>query len=127
MQVKIVTPAKLAFEDNAEEIQVPGWDGEFGVLGGHAKLLSLTRPGIVVVHKTDGKERLLVGKGFAEIGSEHISLLVDLCESVADIDKKAAQKDLESATAELENLNISDAAYAFVKNRLDLAQARLDA
>jgi len=127
MQVKIVTPAKLAFEDSAEELQVPGWDGEFGVLDGHAKLLSLTRPGIVVVHRTDGKERLLVGKGFAEIGSEHISLLVDLCESVDDIDKDSAQKDLDAALTELESLNISDAGYAFVKNRVDLAQARLDA
>ena len=127
MQVKIVTPATLAFEENAEEIQVPGWDGEFGVLDGHAKLLSLTRPGVVVVHNTDGKKRLLVGKGFAEIGSEHISLLVDLCESVEDIDKEAAQKDLDAALSELADLNISDAGYAFVKNRVDLAQARLDA
>ena len=127
MQVKIVTPAKLAFEDSAEEIQVPGWDGEFGVLDGHAKLLSLTRPGVVVVHRTDGKKRLLVGKGFAEIGSEHISLLVDLCESVDDIDKDSAQKDLDAALTELESLSISDAGYAFVKNRVDLAQARLDA
>ena len=127
MQVKIVTPAKLAFEDNAEEIQVPGWDGEFGVLDGHAKLLSLTRPGVVVVHKTEGKERLLVGKGFAEIGSEHISLLVDLCESADTIDKDAAQKDLDAALSEMADLNVSDAAYAFVKNRADLAQARLDA
>ena len=127
MQVKIVTPATLAFEENAEEIQVPGWDGEFGVLDGHAKLLSLTRPGVVIVHNTDGKKRLLVGKGFAEIGSEHISLLVDLCESVEDIDKEAAQKDLDAALSELADLNISDAGYAFVKNRVDLAQARLDA
>ena len=127
MQVKIVTPATLAFEENAEEIQVPGWDGEFGVLDGHAKLLSLTRPGVVVVHNTDGKKRLLVGKGFAEIGSEHISLLVDLCESVEDIDKEAAQKELDAALSELADLNISDAGYAFVKNRVDLAQARLDA
>ena len=127
MQVKIVTPAKLAFEESVEEIQVPGWEGEFGVLDGHAKLLSLTRPGVVVVHRTAGNERLLVGKGFAEIGSEHISLLVDLCESVDDIDKDAAQKDLDAALAELSDLNISDAGYAFVKNRVDLAQARLDA
>ena len=127
MQVKIVTPAKLAFEENVEEVQVPGWDGEFGVLDGHAKLLSLTRPGVVVVHQAAGNQRLLVGKGFAEIGSEHISLLVDLCESVDEIDKDAAQKDLDAALLELANLNISDAAYAFVKNRVDLAQARLDA
>ena len=44
-----------------------------------------------------------------------------------EIDKDAAQKDLDAALLELANLNISDAAYAFVKNRVDLAQARLDA
>ena len=125
--VKIVTPSQIAFEGSAEQVQVPGWEGEYGVLPAHANMLTLSRPGVVTLSQKSGDRRILVGKGFAEVTATEISLLVELCENVEDIDKKAAEALLKEANEELARTDISDASYAFVKNRADLAQARVDA
>ena len=79
LQIRIVTPSKVAWEGSSTEIQVPGLLGEFGVLPGHASLLSATRPGRVRVFGESGTE-LDVGAGFADVGSGTVTLLVDSCE-----------------------------------------------
>ena len=108
VQVKIVTPAKIAFEGEAEEVQIPGWNGEYGVLEAHANMLTLSRPGVIKLHRSGDIEQILVGKGFAEIGPKQINLLVDLCQDISDIDKQAAQTDLDNALKELEALSPMD-------------------
>jgi F-type H+-transporting ATPase subunit epsilon len=127
LQVKIVTPSKVAYEGSAEEVQVPGWSGEYGALAEHANMLTLSRPGVVKLHRKEGLKKILVGKGFAEVTSSQISLLVDLCEDVESIDKESANEELVSATSELAKLDVNDPRYGFVENRLALAQARVEA
>ena len=127
LEVKIVTPSQIAFEGQAEEVQVPGWNGEYGALAEHANMLTLSRPGVVKLHQKEGVKRILVGKGFAEVNATQVSLLVDLCEEVANIDKSAAQKELQDALAELNKIDVNDSRYSFAKNRVELAQARVEA
>jgi F-type H+-transporting ATPase subunit epsilon len=127
INVKIVTPSQIAFEGNAEQIQVPGWEGEYGVLPSHANMLTLSRPGVVTLYQKGGNKRILVGKGFVEVTATEASLLVDLCEEVESIDKKSAQDELSEALEELNRLDVTDTKYVFAKNRADLAQARADA
>ena len=79
LQIRIVTPSKIAWEGSSTEIQVPGLLGEFGVLPGHASLLSATRAGRVRVFG-DNLVELDVGAGFADVGGGTVTLLVDSCE-----------------------------------------------
>lgn len=127
LQVKIVTPSQIAFEGSADQVQIPGWEGEYGVLAQHANMLTLSKPGVVKLHRESDVKRILVGKGFAEITATEVSILVDICEEVENIDKAAAAKELEKSLAELAKLNASDSRYPFAKNRVELAQARVDA
>ena len=91
LSIKIVTPASLAYEGNAEEIIVPGWSGQYGVLSHHANMLTLSKPGVLNLRQdltkvTDEDKKFLVGKGFVEISNSHLTVLVDLCENIEDID-----------------------------------------
>jgi len=82
VSLKIVTPSCVAFEEEAEEVQVPGWLGEYGVLAQHARMLTLTQPGVVTVHGGPKPIQLNVGVGLAEVGPSSVTLLVDTCEPV---------------------------------------------
>jgi F-type H+-transporting ATPase subunit epsilon len=127
IQVEIVTPSAVAYKGEAQEVDVPGYLGEFGALAGHAQLLTLTRPGVVTIQNAQGVERLLTGTGFAEVGPFGITLLVDLCEPVDGIDKAKAQADQRAAEAVLESADPFSDEYAIARKRLDLALARLSA
>lgn len=125
--LKIVTPSAIALEGEANEVQIPGFSGEYGVLHDHAQMLTLTKPGVVTIHGGDHAGKLLVGKGLAEVGPGDITLLVDLCEDVAGIDKDAAKRELERAQADLKSVAANGPEAAAIADRIQLAEARLKA
>ena len=79
LNVRIVTPRKIVFEGTAEGVQAPGELGEFGVLPSHIPLVTTLRPGIVVIHGSP-RRTFKVGAGFAEVGPDQVTLLVETCE-----------------------------------------------
>ena len=125
--LKIVTPSAIALDGEANEVQIPGFYGEYGVLPDHAQMLTLTQPGIVTIHGGTHAGRLLVGKGLAEVGTGSITLLVNLCEDADDIDKAAAQRELDRAVADLKSVAAGSPEAAAVGDRIQLAKARLSA
>jgi F-type H+-transporting ATPase subunit epsilon len=127
LSLKIVTPSSLAFEETVDELQVPGWEGQYGVLPQHARMLTLTKPGVAVLYRSGGTQKVLLGKGFAEIGEDRVTLLVDSYEDVAGIDKAAAKEDLTAALAELSGLALDDPRIATAESRVELAYARAEA
>lgn len=80
----LVTPARLEREESVHMVVVPGADGDFGVLEGHAPLLSTLRAGELVIHRTDGAvpERLRVDGGLAQVGDDGLTVLADRIEPV---------------------------------------------
>ena len=80
LDVRIVTPRKVAWEGQADSVQAPGFLGEFGVLPKHIPYLTTLRPGPVTVHTSDGKKKFMVGVGFAEAGPDRVTILTETCE-----------------------------------------------
>jgi len=123
---EIVTPSRVAWKGEADEVQAPGLMGEFGVLPDHAALLSATRAGVVTIHKGGQATRMVVGPGFAEVGSGEMTLLVDLCEEGASVDKAEAAKDLAAAESVLGAAEPGTKEFAAAQRKAALASARLD-
>lgn len=127
VKLTIVTPSQIAFEGDAHEVQLPGINGEMGVLPGHAALLTLARPGVVTVHDGANTRRLLVGKGVAEVGGSQVTLLVDLCEDPAAIDKDAARSELTEAMADFKATSPGTPERSAAEDRIALLQAKISA
>jgi F-type H+-transporting ATPase subunit epsilon len=127
IQVDILTPKRQAFSGPANEVRAPGWEGEFGVLPGHAALLSLLRGGICTVVTDKGEQRFVVGRGFAEVGPGHVTLLTDVAEPVEGVDKAAAQREIEAAEQAMASLSVESAEFKLAEERLEVARARLRA
>ena len=102
---ELVPPEKLLFSADVEQVDVPGDEGEFGVLAGHAPMVTTLRPGILTVHAGGGTQKIVVLGGFAEVSSEGLTVLADLAEAVGDIDRALVMTrigELESRIAKTE-------------------------
>jgi len=79
LHFELVTPAKLVRSEDVHMVVVPGADGEFGVLEGHAPFMSTIRDGAVQVIKSPGAapELIEVRGGFAEVGDAGLTVLAE--------------------------------------------------
>ncbi|MEP2235442.1 MAG: ATP synthase F1 subunit epsilon [Alteripontixanthobacter sp.] len=79
LHFELVTPAKLERSEDVHMVVVPGAEGEFGVLEGHAPFMSTIRDGAVQVYKTEGgePETIQVEGGFAEVGENGLTVLAE--------------------------------------------------
>lgn len=79
LHFELVTPAKLVRSDDVHMVVVPGSEGEFGVLEGHAPFMSTIRDGALKVYKTDGAapEEIRIVGGFAEVSAAGLTVLAE--------------------------------------------------
>jgi F-type H+-transporting ATPase subunit epsilon len=99
---ELVTPERMALSEEAAQVVVPGVEGEFTVLPGHAPVISALRPGIIDVTLPDArKSRIFVKGGFAEVDAGHLTVLAERAIDVAAMDAGAIAAELEAAEADL--------------------------
>ena len=126
-QFELVAPETLIYSDDIEFVVVPGAEGDFGVLPGHALLLSTVRPGIIEIFENDRpKERFFVGGGFAEVTPERCTILSTESVNLDDIDESTARQRLDTAERDL-NEAASDADREKCEKALEVAQTLLAA
>ena len=79
LQFELVTPARLVRSDEVHMVVVPGTEGEFGVLEGHAPFMSTIRDGAVQIYRTAGAvpETIAVRGGFAEVSETGLTILAE--------------------------------------------------
>ena len=94
LMVQIATPEKMVFSDKVEEVTIPGVDGEFGVLFGHAPLLTLVNIGELDYTKDNKKTHYAIGAGYVEVTFQKVTLLLDSAERSDEIDKEIAHAQL---------------------------------
>jgi F-type H+-transporting ATPase subunit epsilon len=83
---ELVSPEKLLFSGEVNQVDVPGSEGDFGVLAGHAPLMTTLRPGILVLHGERGALQVVVNGGFAEVGAAGLTVLADMAVPVEDFE-----------------------------------------
>lgn len=102
---ELVSPEKLLFSGDVQQVDVPGVEGDFGVLADHAAMVTTLRPGILTVHSAGGAQKIVVLGGFAEVSSAGLTVLADLAEAAESIDRSVIATrigELESRIAKTE-------------------------
>lgn len=127
-QLELVAPERVVASEPVSMVIVPGEEGDFGVLADHAPFLSSLRPGVVSVTTPMGVvNKIFVSGGFADVGPNICSLLVEEAVNVSDLDRTALEQSLKALESDLLNVG-EDAAK---KNRLiydiDVTRAKISA
>src|ERR1700738_2761683 len=85
----LVSPEKLAFSGEVDQVDIPGIEGDFGVLAGHAPVIASIRPGILTVTTGGTHQKIIVLGGLAEVSDKGLTVLADVATSIQDIDREA--------------------------------------
>ncbi len=83
----LVSPARLVFAGEVNQVDVPGVEGDFGVLAGHAPTVATLKPGILTVFGAGAAQRFVVHGGFAEVSSSGLTVLADVATPVGEADR----------------------------------------
>jgi F-type H+-transporting ATPase subunit epsilon len=98
---ELVSPERilLATED-AEQVQLPGSEGDFTVLAGHTPVIAALRPGILEINISGSRRRMYVRGGFAEVQPDGLTVLAQMAMEVAEMDADRIAGELELAEAD---------------------------
>ena len=109
IQLTIVTPEGQAYDGPVEQVVLPGSEGDFGVLEQHERFLTELRPGAAEILGGSGaSEWAAVSGGFADVGSEQVTVLVSRCDLAADLDASAVAAEINELETQLNQLSGSD-------------------
>ena len=111
-QFDLVSPEKLAFSGEVDQVDVPGVEGDFGVLAGHAPVVAVIRPGILTITVGGTREKVIVLGGLAEMSEKGLTVLADVATSIQDIDRAQFAEtiaEMEAKLAEKEGSELDNA------------------
>ena len=113
----LVSPEKLAFSGEVDQVDVPGVEGDFGVLAGHAPVVAAVRPGILTVRSGGTHQKIIVTGGLAEVSDNVLTVLADVATSLDELDRARFADKIAEMEAKLAEKDGSE---------LDRGIARLD-
>ncbi len=130
LQLSIVTPERLVLNEDVDQVNVPGVEGDLGILYDHAPILTTMRAGRFSYELLGekGKEtiQMIVSGGYLEVTDNRVIVLAEAVEFLDEIDKERAKASLVKAEEALTNTDLSDDEFAEAQDRLFRAIARLE-
>jgi F-type H+-transporting ATPase subunit epsilon len=125
VEFELVSPERLLLSRSVDMVVVPGAEGDFGVLRGHAPLISTLRLGVIDVHDAGGvSDRIFVAGGFAEVTAERCTVLAEQAVPVADLDRAGIEDEIRSLRDSLAVAD-GDAERGALAARIAVAEAKL--
>ena len=126
-QFELVSPEKLILSKPVAMVTVPGGEGDYGVLAGHAPLITTVRAGVIDVYGQSEDavtERVFVAGGFAEVTSDRCTVLAEEAVPVAELDRAELEEQAKNLAEDL-GLAKNDAERAACEVQLATVRAKL--
>ena len=118
-QFELVSPEKLLMSEPVEQVVVPGSEGDFAILAGHAPIMSTLKPGVVEIQVNDkDQKRIFVRGGFAEAGPDSLTILAEKAIPLEELDTDGLSQEIQNAEEDVNDAKSDDAR--------DKAQEQLD-
>lgn len=125
LKLEMVTPYKRVLTEEVDEITVPGFVGELGLLPGHTPLLTTLKVGDLTYKKGSEQFHVAVNWGYLEVADDVVTVLVDTAEKADEIDLERAKAALGRAEDALKTLAQDDKKFAIMEAALARAMVRI--
>lgn len=120
MKLEVVTPLGLIFSKEVKQVTLPGSEGEFGILPGHASLVSLLKAGVIDIELENGKHEVVaINWGHVKVDETKVTVLADGAVSVHGESESEIAASIESAEKLLESMCDSDVTFATAKAKIE--------
>ncbi len=125
LTLEIVTPEARVYSDTIDTVVIPTVQGEIGILAGHIPLLTQVEFGELRVTKDGVETRLAVGKGFAQVEGDVVSVLAEHAITESKIDEAVVEEALKRAEQTLRFTKPDDFEYERLQNMVNFIGAQL--
>jgi F-type H+-transporting ATPase subunit epsilon len=125
IRLELVTPERLVLSEEVDEVVLPGYEGEFGVLPGHTQYLAILNIGMLWYRKGSAVTKIALGGGFAEVNHDRVVVMAETAERAGEIDVERAQRARDRAEASLKELSMDDETYSKAQAALQRALVRM--
>jgi F-type H+-transporting ATPase subunit epsilon len=114
----LVSPERLVFAGDVDQVDVPGVEGEFGVLAGHAPYVATLKPGVLVIVTGAERRRIVVSGGLAEVNPDGLTILAETATDVDRLDPATLEVQIKDAVEDVEDA-ADEAARDKARQRLE--------
>ena len=125
LHLEIVTPERLAYEDDVDIVVVPGIEGELGILPHHAPLITTLGVGELRIRKGGAEESFAIIGGFLQVRPDKVVVMAETADLASDIDLERAQQARREAERVLETAANEPADLAAARAQLQQALLRI--
>jgi len=105
--VEIISPDQTILKQEANEVTIPSYEGQMGILNNHIPLITFLRPGIITI-KTDIEKKFYVEEGTVEFSNNNLLILTSTARDLANFDKILVNDLLQKAESQLNNKDSTD-------------------
>jgi F-type H+-transporting ATPase subunit epsilon len=126
LRLEFVTPERAIVHEDVDEVEIPGEEGYFGVLPGHAPLLAALKTGELWYRKGAERKYAFIAGGFAEVLPERVAILAQVGERAEEIDVQRAEAAKRRAEEQLSRPPVADIDFERARIALLKALARLE-
>jgi len=125
LSLEVVAPEKMVMTKTVDMVTISGTEGDFGVLPGHAALVSSIRPGFLEIEVDKQSEKMFIGGGFIEVIEDKVSILASEVLSLEQINISECEEKISKYTADL-GASETDADKDIIQKNIDKYQAMIE-
>jgi F-type H+-transporting ATPase subunit epsilon len=126
LNLTIVTPEKQLVSEEVDQVNVPGSEGDFGILYDHSPILTNLRSGLLSYEKDAETVALIVSGGYLEVTDNRVTILAETGEFLQEIDRERAERSQADAEKLLSQMDLSEDEFMEAQKKLFRATARLE-
>ena len=106
--VEIISPDRTILKQGANEVIIPSYEGQMGILSNHIPLITFLRPGIITIKGTNVDKNFFIKEGTVEFSSNNLLILTSTARDLANFDKMTINNLLQKAEVKLNNTDSTD-------------------
>ena len=125
LDLTIVTPERSVVVEQVDQVDIPGTEGDMGILYDHTPILTSLRPGRLTYRKAAKSVSLVVSSGYAEVAENRVIILAETAEFMDEVDRERAERAKVKAEEILKNPQLTDEEFVKAQKKLFRATARL--
>ena len=125
LSLEVVAPEKMVMSKTVDMVTISGTEGDFGVLPGHAALVSSIRPGFLEIEADKETEKMFIGGGFIEVLEDKVSILATEVLSAEQIDISDCEEKISKCNSEID-VSETDADKELIQKNIDKFHAMIE-
>jgi len=125
LSLEVVAPEKMVMSKTVDMVTISGTEGDFGVLPGHAALVSSIRPGFLEIEADKETEKMFIGGGFIEVLEDKVSILATEVLSAEQIDISDCEKKISKCNSDID-VSETDVDKELIQKNIDKFQAMIE-